>query len=119
MRLVDVFSTRTSGRKQRHCMQSAQAGDLMKKILLPLVFLLSQFLQAQQPTHYEPTIESLDRHPLPDWYADAKAGHIYSLGTLFRPRLGPAGSSRSRFHIAGLHHTQSLCGVVLEEHAAR
>ena len=89
MRLVDVFSTRTSGRKQRHCMQSAQAGDLMKKILLPLVFLLSQFLQAQQPTHYEPTIESLDRHPLPDWYADAKLGIFIHWGLYSVPGWAP------------------------------
>ena len=27
---------------------------------------------AQAPAKYEPTIESLDKHPLPDWYAGAK-----------------------------------------------
>jgi alpha-L-fucosidase len=29
---------------------------------------------AQAPTKYEATIESLNRHPLPEWYADAKLG---------------------------------------------
>ena len=29
---------------------------------------------AQAPVHYEPTIESLDKHPLPEWYDDAKLG---------------------------------------------
>jgi hypothetical protein len=29
-------------------------------------------ITAQTPSHYEPTIESLGRHPLPQWYADAK-----------------------------------------------
>jgi len=29
---------------------------------------------AQAPAKYEPTIESLDKHPLPDWYAGAKLG---------------------------------------------
>jgi len=32
---------------------------------------------------YEATIESLDRHPLPDWYADAKLG-FSSTGAIFR-----------------------------------
>ncbi len=27
-----------------------------------------------QDKHYEPTLESLDSHPLPDWYNDAKLG---------------------------------------------
>ena len=29
---------------------------------------------AAQNLHYDPTLESLDRHPLPQWYADAKLG---------------------------------------------
>jgi len=29
---------------------------------------------AQPTTHYEPTLEFLNRHPLPQWYADAKLG---------------------------------------------
>ena len=29
---------------------------------------------AAQTTHYEPTLESLNTHPLPQWYADAKLG---------------------------------------------
>jgi hypothetical protein len=29
---------------------------------------------AAAPTHYEATLESLNRHPLPAWYADAKLG---------------------------------------------
>ena len=31
-------------------------------------------LSAQDQKHYEPTIESLDTHPLPAWYDDAKLG---------------------------------------------
>ena len=27
---------------------------------------------AQAPAKYEPTLESLDKHPLPEWYAGAK-----------------------------------------------
>ena len=29
---------------------------------------------AQAPVKYEATIESLDKHPLPEWYAGAKLG---------------------------------------------
>ena len=29
---------------------------------------------AAQTVHYEPTLESLNKHPLPQWYADAKLG---------------------------------------------
>ena len=29
---------------------------------------------AAQNMHYDPTLESLDKHPLPQWYADAKLG---------------------------------------------
>jgi len=31
-------------------------------------------LGAQEAAKYEPTLESLDRHPLPAWYAGAKLG---------------------------------------------
>ena len=27
-----------------------------------------------EPQHYEATLESVRRHPLPDWYQDAKLG---------------------------------------------
>jgi alpha-L-fucosidase len=37
------------------------------------IFLFSQ-MSAQAPSHYEPTLESLNQHPLPQWYDDAKLG---------------------------------------------
>ncbi len=43
-------------------------------ILFFFCFLLSSRLPAQSPAHYEPTLESLDKHQLPQWYADAKLG---------------------------------------------
>jgi len=43
-------------------------------ILFFFCFLLSSRLRAQSPAHYEPTLESLDKHQLPQWYADAKLG---------------------------------------------
>ncbi len=29
---------------------------------------------APEPQHYEPTLDSVRRHPLPDWYQNAKLG---------------------------------------------
>ena len=44
----------------------------LKSILFVIGFLVAlASLVAQTPSHYEPTIESLDRHPLPQWYGDA------------------------------------------------
>lgn len=44
---------------------------------------------AQAPTHYEPTIESLDRHPLPEWYAGAKLGIFIHWGLYSVPGWAP------------------------------
>jgi len=44
---------------------------------------------AQAPTHYEPTLESLDRHPLPDWYAGAKLGIFIHWGLYSVPGWAP------------------------------
>jgi alpha-L-fucosidase len=52
-----------------------------------LAFSLSSFAQA--PTRYEPTLESLDRHPLPDWYAGAKLGIFIHWGLYSVPGWAP------------------------------
>jgi alpha-L-fucosidase len=44
---------------------------------------------AQQATHYEPTNESLDQHPLPTWYADAKLGIFVHWGLYSVPGWAP------------------------------
>jgi alpha-L-fucosidase len=44
---------------------------------------------AQAPAHYEPTIESLDRHPLPQWYAGAKLGIFIHWGLYSVPGWAP------------------------------
>jgi len=46
-------------------------------------------LMAQQSSRYEPTAESLDRHPLPDWYADAKLGIFVHWGLYSVPGWAP------------------------------
>ncbi len=44
---------------------------------------------AQAPVKYEPTIESLDRHPLPQWYAGAKLGIFIHWGLYSVPGWAP------------------------------
>ena len=48
----------------------------ISRLMAVTLFCLVAFarLSDQPPSHYEPTLESLDRHPLPEWYADAKLG---------------------------------------------
>jgi alpha-L-fucosidase len=41
---------------------------------LALIWLIAAGAAAQQSKKYEPTIQSLDQHPLPQWYDDAKLG---------------------------------------------
>jgi alpha-L-fucosidase len=42
-----------------------------------------------QPSHYEPTLESLNQHPLPQWYADAKLGIFIHWGLYSVPGWAP------------------------------
>ena len=52
--------------------QAKSPGKLLVKALL--LALLSSQAYAQKKVHYEPTLASLNQHPLPQWYADAKLG---------------------------------------------
>lgn len=54
-----------------------------------ILFIAAIAAQAQNPTHYEATIESLDQHPLPDWYADAKLGIFIHWGLYSVPGWAP------------------------------
>lgn len=44
---------------------------------------------AQEPKHYEPTLESLNTHPLPQWYAGAKLGIFIHWGLYSVPGWAP------------------------------
>lgn len=55
--------------------------------LLSILFLFAFPALSQQP--YQPTIESLDRHPLPDWYNDAKLGIFIHWGLYSVPGWAP------------------------------
>jgi alpha-L-fucosidase len=47
------------------------------------------FCFAQAPAKYEPTLESLDHHPLPQWYAGAKLGIFIHWGLYSVPGWAP------------------------------
>ncbi len=49
----------------------------------------SAALAQTPPTHYEPTLDSLNRHPLPQWYADAKLGIFVHWGLYSVPGYAP------------------------------
>jgi alpha-L-fucosidase len=55
--------------------------------LLPILIFIS--LAAETPAHYEATLESLGRHPLPEWYADAKLGIFIHWGLYSVPGWAP------------------------------
>src|ERR1700680_4971709 len=56
-------------------------------VLFSLVIFLP--LRAETPAHYEPTLESLNQHPLPEWYADAKLGIFIHWGLYSVPGWAP------------------------------
>ena len=52
-------------------------------------FVVLSSLHAQAPTHYEATLESLNQHPLPQWYAEAKLGIFIHWGLYSVPGWAP------------------------------
>src|SRR6266403_239687 len=58
-------------------------------LILVLCFLPFSAAHAQTPAHYEPTLESLNQHPLPQWYADAKLGIFVHWGLYSVPGWAP------------------------------
>src|SRR6202046_3802486 len=63
----------------------------VRKSLIGMMLLasLSSLCRAQVKVHYEPTLESLNRHPLPQWYADAKLGIFVHWGLYSVPGWAP------------------------------
>src|ERR1700686_5647543 len=58
-------------------------------LVLVLCFLPFSAVHAQTPVHYEPTLESLNQHPLPEWYAGAKLGIFIHWGLYSVPGWAP------------------------------
>src|ERR1700756_5280373 len=44
---------------------------------------------AQSPPHFDPTLQSLDQHSLPQWYDDAKLGSFIHWGLYSVPGWAP------------------------------
>src|SRR5712671_6329755 len=65
--------------------------------LLPTIVFAAFALGAPPRIHYEPTIESLNRHPLPQWYADAKLGIFVHWGLYSVPGWAPTVHSEHDF----------------------
>ena len=64
--------------------------DRLCKLAATLILAIAVLpLLAAAPTHYEPTLESLNRHPLPAWYADAKLGIFVHWGLYSVPGWAP------------------------------
>ena len=63
----------------------------IRRIVVGLVFLCLHFpgLNGQQTSHYMPSLDSLDRHTLPQWYADAKLGIFVHWGLYSVPGWAP------------------------------
>lgn len=58
-------------------------------ILMGMLMPASKLSTAQEHAKYEPTLESLDTHPLPQWYADAKLGIFIHWGLYSVPGWAP------------------------------
>jgi alpha-L-fucosidase len=68
-----------------------QTASRIGKVFLATVMLalLTVEVRAQAPVHYEPTLASLNQHPLPQWYADAKLGIFVHWGLYSVPGWAP------------------------------
>jgi alpha-L-fucosidase len=62
----------------------------MKKIILPLFLLIAINLKGQ---NYQPSWESLDKRPVPQWFGDSKFGIFIHWGVYSVPAWGPTGDS--------------------------
>jgi alpha-L-fucosidase len=59
------------------------------RIVFAAIGLICGVCAAQAPSRYESTLESLDRHPLPQWYAGAKLGIFIHWGLYSVPGWAP------------------------------
>src|SRR5471030_2365514 len=61
----------------------------LHRIILMFVLCFVALSTAQAQTHYEATLDSLNQHPLPQWYADAKLGIFVHWGLYSVPGWAP------------------------------
>lgn len=62
-------------------------GVLLASIVCAIAYLWAS--PGDRPTHYQPTLKSLNQHPLPQWYADAKLGIFIHWGLYSVPGWAP------------------------------
>jgi alpha-L-fucosidase len=55
----------------------------------------------EEPSHYEPTPESLAKHPVPRWFDDAKFGIFIHWGAYSVPAFAPVGPAGAGVPVAG------------------
>ena len=86
IRRVAVY--RPKGKTMIFKQQSKAFGRRLVGCMLATIAFLGAF--AQQPAaHYQPTLESLNQHSLPQWYADAKLGIFIHWGLYSVPGWAP------------------------------
>src|SRR5258708_24803169 len=62
----------------------------IRRTIVAFVFLYLQFPALNgQASHYGPSLDSLNRHPLPQWYSDAKLGFFVHWGFHSVPGWAP------------------------------
>jgi alpha-L-fucosidase len=57
--------------------------------VVAVISLMGASCCAQKPVHYEPTLDSLNHHPMPQWYAGAKLGIFIHYGLYSVPGWAP------------------------------
>lgn len=65
---------------------------------------ISRMKKLNETGIYKPFPDSLDRHPVPSWYADAKLGIFFDFGLYSIAGYGEKGWSRARYPDWYLHH---------------
>ena len=68
---------------------------MKKPVLFSVILLVNICIYAQKQEPYQPTWESLDKHPLPSWYDDAKVGLSMHWGVYSVPGWAPRGGEIS------------------------
>jgi len=68
---------------------SATRSRLAAGFTAAMLFFLSGAVLGQVPEQYQPTLESLDQHPVPQWFSDAKLGIFVVWGPYSVPGWAP------------------------------
>jgi hypothetical protein len=81
-----IQNTLFEGRQKRELMIT---GRNLVSLMIGVAAGLSTLCLAQAPIKYQPTLDSLNSHPLPEWYAKAKVGIFVCWGPYSVPGWAP------------------------------